>query len=139
MAPEINYLAVLVAVIANIILGWLWYGPFFGRTWAGIIGMDVNQKPARSEMTKSMVFMIISSFLMAWVLDHALIFGNKYLGTSGVGAGLMGAFFNWLGFIVPVTLGPVLWEKKPWKLWFINAGYYLVALCIMGIILSLWM
>jgi len=44
----------------------------------------------------------------------------------------------WLGLVVPVSLGIVLWEGKSWKLWFINASSYLVTLLAMGIILGLW-
>jgi len=43
-----------------------------------------------------------------------------------------------LGFIVPVTVGVVLWENKSWKLWCINSSNYLVTLLIMSVILALW-
>ena len=45
-------------------------------------------------------------------------------------------FFNWLGLIAPVTLSPMLWEGKSWKLWFINSGYYFVSLPVTGVILE---
>ena len=32
--------------------------------------------------------------------------------------------------------GVVIWEGKPWKLWFINAGFYLVSLLAMGTVLA---
>jgi hypothetical protein len=57
---------------------------------------------------------------------------------SGMPAGLMCGFWNWLGFIAPVTLGTVLWEGKPWKLWALTNGYYLFSLLIMGVILAFW-
>ena len=57
---------------------------------------------------------------------------------SDLNAGLQGGFWNWLGFVMPVTLGIVLWEGKSWKLFGINAGYYLVSLPIMGVILAMW-
>ena len=137
MAPVINYVAVLVAAIASIVLGFLWYGPFFGKKWMRLSGIDPNgPKP---KMGKTQVIMLISALLMAFVLDHALIFGNAYLGTSGFSGAVMGAFWNWLGFIAPVTVGAVLWEKKSWSLWMINAGYYLVSLIIMSWILVSWM
>lgn len=50
----------------------------------------------------------------------------------------MAGFWNWLGFVAPVTLGAVLWEGKHWKLWFLNNGYYLVTLLLMGAVLALW-
>lgn len=140
MAPHINYWAVIVAAIVNMILGFLWYSKSgFGKAWSAMVGVNMEAKPDSGKMAKSMVFMLVGSFLMAWVLDHALIFGNAYLGTGGLVSGIQVGFFNWLGFIAPVTLGVVLWENKPWKLWFINAAYYLVALCLMGMILAKWM
>lgn len=41
-------------------------------------------------------------------------------------------------FIAPVTLGVVLWEGKPWKLWVLNNGYQLLSLLVMGVILAIW-
>jgi hypothetical protein len=75
---------------------------------------------------------------MAYVLSHSIVFANFYLGTSGIYGGLMAGFWNWLGFVAPVTLGSVLWEGKSWKLWCFNNSYYLVMLLVMGVILSLW-
>ncbi len=82
--------------------------------------------------------MFVGSLLMAFVLAHALIFASNYLKIFDVSAGLTGAFWKWLGFIAPVTLGSVLWEGKSWKLWFLNNGYYLLSLIVMGVILAVW-
>ncbi len=67
-----------------------------------------------------------------------VFFANEYLKTSGVGAGLMVGFFNWIGFIAPVTIGVVTYEKKPFALWVLNNAYWLISLLVMGIILALW-
>ena len=80
----------------------------------------------------------VGALLMAFVMSHAFIFASTYLQTSGIAAGLQAGFWNWLGFIAPVTVGMVLWEGKPWKLWMIVAGYWLVTMCTMGVILALW-
>jgi hypothetical protein len=136
MMVPINYWAVLVAAIVAIVLGFVWYGPLFGKKWAELSGlsMDTMKKPQASKM----VIMVIGTLIMSWVLAHAVVFANAYLNTSGVSSGLMVGFLNWLGFVAPVTLGVVLWEGKSWKLWWINSGYYLVELCIMAVILALW-
>ena len=34
--------------------------------------------------------------------------------------------------------GAFCWDGKSWKLWFINSGYYLVSLLLMGSLLSVW-
>jgi hypothetical protein len=82
--------------------------------------------------------MFVGSLLMSYVLANELVFSGAFMQTSGVTVGLMGGFFNWLGFVAPVSLGTVLWDGKSWKLWFINSGYYLVSLLLMGSLLSVW-
>ena len=143
MVPPINEFAVLASGVAAMVLGGLWYGPLFGKQWIALMGFDAQkvadmQAKGAGAMWKSYLLMFIGALLMAYVLAHGLVFGNAYLGTSGVSGGLQGAFWYWLGFIAPVTLGSVLWEGKPWKLWILNAGYYLALLLIMATILSLW-
>jgi hypothetical protein len=136
MDVPVNYFAVVASAIAAMVLGYLWFGPLFGKQWAHMSGVSMErmQKGGMS----SYLIMFAGALLMAFVMSHSLIFASSYLGEVGISAGLMSGFWNWLGFVAPVSLGIVLWESKPWKLWAINAGYYLVVLCVMGIILSLW-
>ncbi|MEK7201885.1 MAG: DUF1761 domain-containing protein [Patescibacteria group bacterium] len=137
MDITINYLAVVVSAIAAMVVGYLWYGPLFGRQWRHLMGVT-KESMSQKFMTQTYTIMFISVLVMAGVLAHNLVFGSAFLNLSGVTAGIQVGFWNWLGFVVPVSLGTVLWERKPWKLWFINAGYYLVVMVKMGIILALW-
>jgi hypothetical protein len=132
----INYLAVLVAAIAQIVIGFLWYGPLFGKTWIRLTGKS-DMAPAKG-VGRSYAIMALGSLVMSYVLAHSLIFGNSYLNTDGASAAFEVAFWTWLGFIAPVLLGSVLWEGKPWKLWALNAVYYLVSLIVMALILVMW-
>ena len=134
----INYLAVVLAMVASMVIGFLWYGPLFGKTWIALMGFSQAQmeKAKAAGMGKQLGLMAVGSLVMSFVLAHALVFASAYLNASGVSAGLMAGFWNWLGFIAPVTLGSVLWEGKPWKLWLLNNGYHLVTLCVMGVILA---
>ncbi len=133
MQVPVNYLAVVVAALANYVIGAIWYGALFGKAWIRLSGATDMKMTAGS-----VVFSLIGALFMSYVLHHALVFASAYLKTSGVGAGLMVGFFNWIGFIAPVTVGVVIYEKKPWKLWLLNNGYWLVSLLVMGVILSLW-
>ena len=140
--PEvpINYLAVLACGVASMILGAIWYGPLFGKQWIALSGLSRERLEAQKAkgMGKSYAIMFIGSLLMAYILSHALVFAMNYLGTEGISAGLQTGFWNWLGFIAPVTLGSVLWDGKPWKLWVLNNAYNLLSLLVMGVILALW-
>ena len=138
---HINYWAVLVAAVAQMVLGFLWYGPIFGKSWMAVMRFtqeSIEQAKAKG-MGKSYAIMMIGALLMSWILAHAIVFADSFLVMSGATAGIMVGFLNWLGFVAPVTVGSVLWEGKSWKLWVLNAGYYLVGLCIMGAILASWM
>jgi len=136
----INYLAVVVAAAASMIIGSLWYGPIFGKIWMQLAGITPEQKEAAKARGMAKIFIIafVGSLVMSNVLAHSLVFASAYYKIGGMQAGLMTGFWNWLGFVAPVILGSVLWEGKPWKLWVLNNGYYLIALLVMGMILALW-
>lgn len=136
----INYVAVVVAAIANMVIGFVWYGPLLGKTWMKLSGITPGDRDSAktSGMGKTYLLAFVGSLVMSYVLAHAIVFGAAYFEMSGISAGLMCGFWNWLGFIAPVTLGAVLWERKPWTLWLLMNSYYLVVLLAMGAILAVW-
>ncbi len=136
MEVAINYWAILVCGIASMVLGSLWYGPVFGKLWVKLSG----HSPQKDQGGHIHLYLLsfLSALVMAYVLAHSIVFAESYMKVSGVSAGLQGGFYNWLGFVVPVTLSTVLWDGKPWKLWVLNSSYYLIQLLIFGVILALW-
>ncbi|HUI30742.1 MAG TPA: DUF1761 domain-containing protein [Candidatus Acidoferrales bacterium] len=134
MEVHVNYLAVILAAIASYVIAIIWYAVIFGKAWQKLTGVT-DMKPA----PMNIVLSLIGSLLMSYVLYHSIAFGDYYVRMSGIGGGLMGGFFSWIGFIAPVTLMTKLYEKKPWGLWLLDNGFWLVSLLVMGIILSIWM
>lgn len=132
--------AVAVGALINMGVGFAWYGPLFGKEWMRLQGIDKARIEAdkKKGMQKTYALALLGAFAMSYVMAHSMLFAESYLKTSGVTSGIMGGFYNWLGFVFPVTLGTVLWDGKPWKLWCINSGYWLTVLCLMGITFSLW-
>lgn len=139
MVP-INYWAVVVCALVSVGLGFAWYGPLFGKSWLALAGITPDKIAAAKAKNMQPLYglALVGSLVMSYVLAHALVFSSAYMSVSGVSAGLQVGFWNWLGFIAPVTLSSVLWEGKPWKLWLLNNGYYLVSLLLMGVILAQW-
>lgn len=140
MEIQINYLAIVVAVVANFFLGFIWYTPLFGKAWAKEMGYDTSIKPTGGDMAKGMTFMVIGNFLLAYVFAHNMAAWSFVPGMDqmpAIGTILNSAIFTWLGFFLPVDLGRVAWEKKSWKLFFINTGYHLVTLLVVATILTL--
>ena len=143
MEIPINYLAVLVAAISNMVLGFLWYGPLFGKQWTALMGwseveMAAGREKMKKEGWKTYSIQALAALVMAYVVAHYFVFASTYTNTFGIPGGLMVGFWSWLGFVAPVSLGVVLWDGKPWKLFFLQSGYYLVSLLIMGVIIALW-
>lgn len=142
--PEINVsiMAVLIAVVANFVFGFIWYTPLFGKMWAKEMGFEENMKPSGSDMAKGMISMIIGNFLFAWVFAHNMAVWNPITWglapseMSPVANGLMAAFFTWMGFYLPVDIGAVTWEGKSWKLFWINTGHHFFMLVIAAMIIA---
>ena len=134
-AISINYWAVLAAAVASMVLGFLWYGPLFGKVWIKLMNFDKKQmeQMKKKGMGKIYTLMVINTLVVSYILAHFI----KYLGTT-VPEALKTAFWLWLGFIATVMLGSVLWEGKSWKLYSINTAYWLVNLAVMSAILALW-
>lgn len=145
MQPNIhlNLTAIIVAVIANFVLGFLWYTPLFGKIWAKEMGFDTSTKPPTGAFVKGILFNLIGNFLLAFVFFHDIAIW--YPQTWGLEASadvtptamaFMGTFFTWLGFFLPVDLNTVGWEMKSWKLFFINTVYHFLSLLLVALIIT---
>ncbi|MEK9135973.1 MAG: DUF1761 domain-containing protein, partial [Bacteroidota bacterium] len=69
---------------------------------------------------------------------HATVFAMSYTNVHGFAGGLMAGFWNWLGFVLTTNASTVLFEFRRSGLYWINMGYYLVCLLLMGGVLGAW-
>lgn len=127
---QLNYVAVVVAAIAAFVLGFLWYGPIFGKKWMKYSGISAESMKKVSQ--KDMIGPYAVTFLTAFIETTFLLFFALILQTQLWHA----AVLIWFGFILFNSMGIVFWDNKPWGLYFINVGYRLVNLLVMGFVLS---
>jgi len=136
---SLNWLAILVAAIATMILGFLWYSPLlFAKAWTREMGYDLNDKAKMDEMRKSagpayagsLAASLLSAFTLALIL-HGIRADSLHFG-------VMASFHIWLGFVATVQFTGALFAKQSMKLFAINTGYQLVCFLVMGAILVLW-
>ena len=136
---SLNWLAILVAAVASMILGFLWYSPLlFAKAWAREMGYDLSDKAKMEEMRKSagpayagsLAASLLSSFTLALIL-HGMRAESLHFG-------MMASFHIWLGFVATVQFTGALFAKQSMKLFAINTGYQLVCYLVMGAILVLW-
>lgn len=127
---EVNWVAIVVAVVASMVLGYVWYSMgVFGRRWMELIGK--KEEDLREGAGAGMAGMLVSSGVTAYVLTHFV----SYAGADTAYEGAVTGFWIWLGFMATVMLSEVFFEKRPFALFTINAGYQLVNLLVMGAIL----
>ncbi len=134
MDLAINYWAVLVAAVASFVIGWLWYGPLFGKEWMRLRGKDPAAMANMQMPVKGMAGEFIAALVTAYVLARFVVL----LGVIDWTGATHLAIWVWLGFCVAATVGAIFWENMSWKLYAINAGRWLVSLGVMAIILGMW-
>lgn len=129
-----SLLALVLAGVANVFLGFVWYSkPIFGARWAKEAGltMDPNAPGMKNAMIRGVLLSFLATVVMAYVLGGVFVL----MGIVTYGSALSVAFALWLGFMATQSLSPVLWEKKSVTYFLINAAYQLVSIIIIATIL----
>ena len=133
---HVNYWAVLVAAVAVVGLGWLWYSPLlFFKPWMRLRGMDPVAAMAGAKMPAGKLLIeLVRCLVLAYVISRftALLGVSSWMGAVHLG------LFLWIGFPVILLAGSVLWENVPWKVAAIHAGDWLVKLLVIPIVVSVW-
>ena len=129
---HLNHLHILVAAVIQWILGALWYSLLFARPWMALTGHTKGERPKGAVV--AMITSFIGGLILAFVLAHVVMWAGATTWCWGAFVG----FVCWLGFIAAPLLSETMYEQRPFKLFFINAGYWLVALVISGVVLAAW-
>lgn len=131
---NVNLWAVLVSGVVASAIGMLWYSPaVFGNIWLKESGITPNEADKKN-MWWLMLANLVASLITIFVLARLA----ELTSSTTVASVLALAVVVWIGFIAMIAITAVIWEKKPLKVYFINVGYWLVALLISGVILALW-
>lgn len=135
----VNLWAVLVAALATMVLGFLWYSPMlFAKPWMVLMGYDPNDKAKIAEMQKSAgpsyAMSLVASVLAAFVLGKLIAVSGSVTAVDGLKIGLV----VWLGFVTTVQFTNALFSRQRNRLYMINTGYQLVCYVAMGAILGAW-
>lgn len=105
MDTSFHMWAVLVAAVAQFVVGGIWYIPIFGKLWGRIHGFDALDKKTQAEMQKQMMPLLGVQLLMSVVTCFVLVHFLKALPEV---AWYILAVWLWLGFIVPTQVLAVI-------------------------------
>ena len=126
-----NYLAILVAAVANMAIGFLWYGPLFGKKWMVLHGYTEAQVKSMNPgplYAQSFVATLVAYYILARFISPTTTL------IDGIGV----ACLVWLGFITTTQFTASLFSTKPRALYFLDTGYQLVTFLVAGAILASW-
>ncbi|TAL13247.1 MAG: DUF1761 domain-containing protein [Chloroflexota bacterium] len=127
---DVNYVAVVAAAIATMIIGFIWYHPkVLGERWAASSGKTMG------DMTMSPMgygVMAITALISAWAVALIVTATHATTVTDGIMVGAVG----WLGFSATVSYSDRMFNGGTMEFWLIQAGYRLVSFVVMGVILA---
>lgn len=133
---HINYLAVLVSAVLAFAIGGIWYSPvLFAQQWVNAHGFTEERvKEMQKGAGKAYGISILCQLLIA--LAIAVIAG--YLHLASFAQGLKLGLLVWVGFALPLGLMAAMFTDRKITVLLIDAGYQLVYLLVMGVVISVW-
>ena len=132
MDTPFNIWAVLVSALSTFLIGGLWYSPaVFGKAW-----MRENGLTEEGLKNGNFVKIFGLAFFLALIaaINLAMFMGPEDKPEMGALWGFL-AGFGWVATFVGTHY---LFERKSFKLFLINAGYSIVSLTLMGVIIAAW-
>ena len=126
---DIHPLSVVVAGLVHMVTGLVWYMPkLFGNAWAELTGKDL--KPASRWLAAGIIGHQVIALALAMIVNLA----NATNAVGGIAVGVL----VWIGFLVTLEIGELIWEKIPFNLFLIRVGNHLIGFGLAGIILAVW-
>jgi hypothetical protein len=127
-----NLVAVLAVGIANMVLGFLWYGPMlFANRWmkeSKLTMEDIGNGPGIGYLL---------TFLASLVMGAATSFLVGALNITDPLQGLALGLILGIGYVGTSFLSTYVFGQKSWTLYFIDAGYQVTAITIAGLLATL--
>ena len=137
MEIVINYWAVLGCGVVSMVVGYIWYGPLFGKKWLRLMGVNPEDLAKCQEMQKAAGPLYGIQFLLS--LFTAYVLAHYIAGWKEV-SGVENSLWIWAAFVMPIVAGNALWSnlknKEKWTMFLLGAGYQLVNFVLFGLILG---
>ncbi len=159
---EMNFLAIAVAALSTLVVGFIWYHPkVFGTVWMHS-ALLTEEELKKGNMLKIFGLTFVLSLMLAIVMQvftihqmsaYSLIGGrvdentlpsfHVFMDDYGMDFrtfkhDAFHGFFAGLFFALPLVAINGLFEHKSAKYIFVNAGYWIVSLTVMGAIVCGW-
>jgi hypothetical protein len=130
----INYWAVVVVWLVNVIVGAFWYSPAgFAKAWEKHTNINLLKIPQK-KATRIIISVMLSAVFQALTLGVIIHSLHVTTATNGFITG----FVLWLGLTAATTVGVTLYSNRSWKFLWLNSSYFLVVMAVNSVILAVW-
>ncbi len=135
MSVDINLLGVLLAGIASMVIGMIYYADgLFGKEWKSLA--KINTKRFEKEMPRVMPLVFVAALITAYVIAYVAFLYKHYFDTSWLMAGAVTALILWLGASATTVYVHNSLDQRPSKLTAISLGNRLASMLAMGVIIG---
>ena len=132
VVPEFNWIAIVAAVVAAMALGFFWFSPVgFMKQWMRGIEKTPEQVHRKSPVLPLSIMVVMT---LISVIGIATLW--DWMGRDGIVGGLIAGAFLWVFAILPVKLNDVNFEGRPFILFPVSAGFYLLNYLLMGAVIG---
>jgi hypothetical protein len=132
---HVNWLAIVVAMVAAMALGAVWYGALLGKQWMAALGKTREEITAGGNPAVPMVIAAIAELVMAYFL--AILMPAVY-GAVNWQSGLHLGFWLWVGFLAPALILNHRFQGQKWSLTIIDGAYLLGVMLVEGVVIGLF-
>jgi|SRR5579862_2232002 len=130
---RVNWVAILVAAVADWLLGAVWFAAFAGQWRAGLQMPQEEMQYAAHPNFWPYLVALTCSFLMSYVIARVLAGTTTSNLWRGINIGLL------VGLLAAAAMTTeMVFEVRPRPFVLIAAGYPLAGCILMGIILGVW-
>ena len=130
----VNWIAVVLAAVASMALGFVWYMAL-GNQWMAALNKTREQIMASGNQATPFIISFVMQLVMAYGLA---LFVPKLLGSTSVANGLLAGFLVWLGFVITSMIINHRYQGSKWSLTLIDGGYLLGVLLVQGLVIGLF-
>jgi len=128
-----NYWAILVATLASFVIAATRYSIFLQPWLRGISRTLADLKATGLPEWAPYIVALVMAGVMATAISCVTQLTGPQTGARGIRVG----FLLWLGFVCTSLATEYAYEVRP-LLFAINAGYWLLAMMVMGFIVGAW-
>jgi hypothetical protein len=126
----VNYLAVIVAAIAAVAIGIVYYGVLgVGDRQSRMLGTS-SVRPGPIQGVTGLIVGLVNAWIIA-VLSLSL-------GAASIVDAISLGALVWLGFGATFKAAQVAFERRPWGVWVLQGVHDLIAEIVVAVIVTLW-